>query len=186
MKKLLYTTLIAFSLILMACPYEGDVELTTYDDALKIEKGLLGEWVAFSQEGGRDELVIEKGRKGVFFVSHKKFEKNDKLDERTKIRAYATEVGGVVLYTLETEDGKYKYCKYEITSKNEFNVQFIDADYMEKNFAPEEEVTTKVLKDFLADHIKDEGIFTEKMEYYRKHSSEYEKVRIYLQKNGFK
>ena len=185
MKRLLYTTLIVFSLVLMACPYEGTVELTTYEDALKFDKVFLGEWVAYNQEGGKDELVIEKGNKNVLFVSHKFYEKN-KLNQRTKYRAYATEVGSVALFTLESDDNKYKYCKYEITGKNEFNVQFIDADYMEVNFNPEEEVTTKVLKEFLTEHINDEGIFTEKMEYYRKHSPEYEKVRRYMQQNGFK
>lgn len=184
MKKLLYTTLIAFSLVLMACPYEGDAELCTYDEAQKFEKTFIGDWIAFSAEGSKDELRIEKGNKAVLFVEHKKYEQR-KLSERSKLRAYATEVGGVVLYTIENENGKYNYCKFEVTSKNEFSIQFIDKDYMEKNFAPEEEVTTKVLKAFIAEHIKNEGFFTDKMEYYRQGSPEYNKVRVYMEKNGF-
>ena len=58
MNKLLYISLIAMSLILMACPYEGDVKLCTYDEALKTDKKLLDTWVAFNEEGGRDESCI--------------------------------------------------------------------------------------------------------------------------------
>ncbi|MCB0402760.1 MAG: hypothetical protein KDD41_11795 [Flavobacteriales bacterium] len=185
MKTLLYTTLISLSLILMACPYEGNVELCTYAEALKTEKTLIGEWVAFHEGGDRDELVIEKGDKGVYFVSHKHY-KGSKLDERTKVRAYSTDISGTAVFTLEYEqENKYQYAKHEITGKNEFNLQFIDADYMETNFKPEEEVTGKVLKDFLAEHLSDEKLFTEKMEFYRKHSPEYDKVRIYMEKSGF-
>ena len=84
MKKLLYISLIAISTILMACPYEGEVKLCTYDEALKVDKKLLDIWVAFNEEGGRDEVLIEKGNKAVLFVSHKSYEKGNKLNELQK------------------------------------------------------------------------------------------------------
>ena len=80
MKKLLYITLIAFSLVLMACPYEGDVELCTYEEASKFEKTFIGEWVAFNEDGSRDEVLIEKGNKTVLFVSHKHYGENKKQE----------------------------------------------------------------------------------------------------------
>ena len=89
------------------------------------------------------------------------------------------------MYTLEKEDGTYNYCKYDITGKNEFNIELVDADYMEKNFTMEGEVTTKDLKEFFAEHLKKDGFFTDKLEFYRKHSDEYNKVRLFMEKNGF-
>ena len=58
MKRLLIATLSAVAILFMGCPYDGSVALTTYAEAEKLEKGLLGEWVAFKEDGTREELFI--------------------------------------------------------------------------------------------------------------------------------
>lgn len=184
MKKLTASGILLLSLILLACPYDGDVALCTYDEAGKADRNFLGEWVAFNEEGGRDELLIEKGNKAVMVVSHKKFEDGNKLKDKQRYRAFATEINGVTLFTLEREDGKYNYLKYEWTGKNEFNVQFIQKEYMEINLQTDS-MTTESLKDFLKDHVNKNELYTAKMEYYKKYSPEYEKVRMYMKKSGF-
>jgi len=184
MKKLLYTSLVAISLILMACPYEGEVELCTYEEALKTDKKLLDIWVAFNEEGGRNEMLIEKGNKAVLTLSVKNYEKGNKLTSLEKYRAYATEINGEKLFTLEKEDGKYNYFKYGWSSKNEFYIQFVDESFMENNFKPDS-ITTKTTVQFLSKNIENNDLFTERMEFYRKYSPEYEKVKIFMKKNGF-
>jgi len=185
MKHLLFPAIGLIAMVLMGCPYDGSVALSTYESSEKLEKGLLGEWVAFKEDGTREELFVEKGNKTVYFVNHKRFNAKSQLTERVNIRSFATSVGGTMMYTIEKEDGNFNYCKYEITSKNEFNIELVDADYMEKNFNVEGEVTAKDLKAFLAEHMSKEGFFTDKLEFYRKHSPEYTKVRVFMEKNGF-
>jgi hypothetical protein len=184
MKKLLYLSIIAIGIVLTACPYDGDAELCTYEEAIKTDKKIMDIWVAFNEDGGRDEVKIEKGNKAVLLVSHKHFEPGNKLNGLEKYRAYATTINDEVIYTLEKEDGKYNYCKYAWTSKNEFYVQYVDKEYMEANFK-QDSVDTKVMRTFLGDHLKNSKLFTEKMEFYRKYSPEYEKVKIFMRKSGF-
>lgn len=185
MKQLLVSSIAIIALILIGCPYDGSVALTTYEEAEKLEKSLIGEWVAFKEDGTREELFVEKGNKTVYFVNHKRFNEKSQLTDRFNLRSFASDVGGTLIYTIEKEDGTYNYCKYEITSKNEFNIALVDADYMESNFSPSEEVTAKELTEFFSEHIDKEGFFTAKLEFYRKHSPEYKKVRIFMENNGF-
>ncbi|MDF1673020.1 MAG: hypothetical protein P1U41_05920 [Vicingaceae bacterium] len=184
MKKLLYISLIAMSLILMACPYDGEVELCSYDEALKTDKKLLDQWVAFNEEGGRDEVLVEKGNKAVLIISRKNYEKGNKLNSLEKYRAYPTEIKGEIIYTIEKEDGRYHYCKYDWISKNEFNMQFIDESFMKNNFKADS-ITTKNTIEFLSENLNNGELFTDKMEFYRKYSPEYQKVKIFMQKSGF-
>lgn len=183
MKKLLYATLASLSLILMACPYEGTVDLNTYDEALKPDKQLIDEWVAYNSEGGREELTIEKGGKTVLFVYHKQFEKN-KLVGSFKYRIYGTEIGGKTIYNVENVEGKYLFANIEWMGKNEFDVEFVENDFMDNNFKPDS-VSTETLRSFLTENITKEGLFSDKLEFYRKYSPEYEKVRMFMAKSGF-
>lgn len=184
MKKLIVFSILSICVIFLGCPYDGDVALCTYDEAYKVDKKLLGEWVAFNEDGGKNELSIEKGNKSVFIVSHKKFAKGNKYEATEKYRAFTTVIAGITLFTMEREDGKYNYFKYAWTGKNEFNIQFVQKDYMETNFK-EDSVTTKNLTEFLKNHVNKGDLYTEKMEFYRKYSPEYEKVRMYMKKSGF-
>lgn len=184
MKKLLYISLIAISVVLMACPYDGEVELCTYEEALKADKKLLDIWVAFNEDGSRDEVLIEKGNKAVLFVSHKHFGDNKKLEYLKKYRSYSTDINGFSFITVEKEDNTYNYCKYAWTSKNEIYIQFVDKSYMENNFKSDS-VDTKVMREFLGEHANKDKLFTSKMEFYRKYSPEYEKVKIFMRKSGF-
>lgn len=168
----------------MACPYEGEVELSTYEESVKIDKKLIDTWVSFNEEGGREELSISKLARSVFQIYHKQYSKGNNLDSRESYRAYASEVGEYDVFTIEGKDGNYLYSKYGWTGKNEFYVQFVDADYMEKNFK-EDTVTTKNLRAFFAEHIHKEAMFSEKLEFYRKGSPEYNKVRVFMKKSGF-
>ncbi len=184
MKKLVYTSLVVIGLVLMACPYEGKVELNNYEESLKLDKKLIDEWVSFNEEGGREELVIIKIDKAVFQVSHKQFSKGSKLDSRDVYRAYATDIGGINIFNIETKDNKYLYCKYGWTGKNEFYIQFIKQEYMEANFK-EDPVSTENLRAFITEHVNKEELFDAKLEFYRKFSPEYDKVKIYMKKSGF-
>ena len=185
MKRVLYTTLIALGLVLMACPYEGKVDISTYEEAVKTDKKLLGEWVSFNDEGGKQELSINKLEKSVLQVYHKQFGAKNKLESRGNYRVYASEVGEYDVFNIETKDEKkFFYAKYGWTGKNEIYVQMINADYMEENFKVDT-VTTKNLRAFITENVNKEKMYDEKVEFYRKHSPEYEKVRMFMRKSGF-
>jgi hypothetical protein len=190
MKKLLYITLLSFGLVLMGCPYEGEVELNTYEESFKVDKQLIDEWVSFNEEGGREELVMTKIAKSVLQVSHKRFGKSNKLNSRGTYRAYVTNLTGYDLFTIEERDGKeggkatFLYAKYGWTGKNEFYLQYIDKAYMETNFIVDS-VSTENLRDFITERVNREDMFGEKIEFYRKYSPEYNKVKMYMRKSGF-
>jgi len=88
------------------------------------------------------------------------------------------------LFNIEREDGKYLFSKYDWTSKNEFYMEFIDADYMKANFK-DTEVTTKNLRAFITENINKKELFGDKMKFYRKNSPEYYKVFTLMQKSRF-
>jgi len=184
MKTLLYTTIIAISLILMACPYEGDVEINTYEESIKADKKLFDKWVSFSDDGSRTELSIDKLQKGVLQVYHKQYNSENKQEARESYRMYGSEVGEYNIYNIERKDGKYLFAKYAWTGKNEFYIELIDAEYMEENFT-ETEVTTKNLRAFITENVNKKELFGEKLEFYRKDSPEYHKVRTFMQRSGF-
>ncbi|PCJ26366.1 MAG: hypothetical protein COA97_06180 [Flavobacteriales bacterium] len=168
----------------MACPYEGEVEINTYEESVKIDKKLIDEWVSFNEEGGREELSISKLARSVFQVYHKQYGKGNKLESRESYRAYASEVGNYDIFNIESKDGKYLFSKYGWTGKNEFYIQFIDADYMEKKFKVDT-VTTENLRAFITENVNKEAMYGDKLEFYRKGSPEYDKVRMFMRKSGF-
>lgn len=184
MKTLLYSTLIFIGLTLMACPYEADVEINTYEESVKTDKKIIGDWVSFNEEGGRTELVITKLQKAVLQVYHKQYNSENKQETRESYRVYGSEVGEYTLFNIERKDGKYLFAKYAWTGKNEFYMELIDADFMETNFK-ETEITSKNLRAFINDNIHKKELFGEKLEFYRKNSPEYHKVRTFMQKSGF-
>jgi len=168
----------------MACPYEAEVEISTYEESLKIDKKLIDDWVSYNEEGGHEELSISKLAKSVFQVYHKQFGKGNKLESRESYRAYASEVGEYDIFNIESKEGKYIFTKYGWTGKNEFYLQFIDADFVDKNFK-EEEVTSKNLRAFITENVNNEKMYSEKLEFYRKGSPEHEKVKVFMKKSGF-
>ena len=185
MKRVLYTTLVAFGLVLMACPYEGEVELNTYEESVKADKKLIDDWVSFNEDGSRAELSITKLNRSVFQIYHKHFGSSNNLESRESYRAYASEVGEYDIFNIETKDeGKYMYTKYGWTGKNEFYVQFIDENYMKANFKVDS-VTTENLRAFITENVNNEKMYEEKVEFYRKESPEYNKVRMFMKKSGF-
>jgi len=184
MKKILYVVIFFTCIILTACPYESPVELNTYENSLKIDKKLIGEWVAFKEDGGREELTIDKAAKSVFYVTQKSFENKNKFKEVNKYRAYSTDIGGFTVFNIEKKDGKYIFAKYAWTGKNEFYIQTINADYVAQNFKPDS-INTENLRSFISDNVNKEKMYDDKFEFYRKDSPEYNKVKMYMQKSGF-
>lgn len=184
MNKLTSIAILAIALTLMACPYEGPVELNNYAQSTKLDKKLLSQWVAFHGDGGREELMLEKGDKTVIKVNHRQYNAKNKITDRQKYRAYGTSIKGVALLNIEATNGNYLYGKYSWAGKNEFKVQFIDADFMEENLKLDS-VTTKTLRAFIGDNINKEGMFGEELLFYKKGSPEYEKILIYRKKSGF-
>ena len=184
MKTLLYAAIIAIALTLMACPYEADVEINSYEESIKADKKLIDNWVSFNEEGGRTELVITKLEKAVLQVYHKQFNSENKQEVRESYRVYGSEVGEYSLFNIERKDGKYLFAKYAWTGKNEFYMQLIDAKYMEENFK-ETAITTKNLRAFITENVNRKELYGDKLEFYRKNSPEYHKVRTFMLKSGF-
>lgn len=184
MKKQYFIILLFLSILFFGCPYQSDVELCTYEEALKTDKNLEGNWVAFHDDGSKDELFIEKIAKSVLQVSHKELDKNDRSKGVNKYRVYGTNLNGTILFNIETKEGKFLFAKYGWTGKNEFYIQTIEEEYMTKNFVVDS-VTTDALKSFLFDRASNEDIYDDKIEFYRKDSPEYEKVKMFMKKSGF-
>ncbi len=184
MKKLLQITIIALGFILMACPYEAEVEIGTYEESTKVDKKIIDKWISFNDEGGRIELDISKLEKGVLEVSHKQFDAKNRQETKEKYRVYGTQIGEYTIFNIEMEDGKYLFTKYAWTGKNELYVELIDGEYMEEKFK-EDTVTTKNLNAFLTKNVHKKELFGDKLEFYRKDSPEYDKVKMFMRKSGF-
>lgn len=186
MKLYLYLILVLFSFLLMGCPYQGEVELCTYEEALKIDKDLIGDWVAFHEKGSREELSIEKLAKSVLSVSHKEFDEKSRLTNTYKYRIYATILGGETIFTVENKDGKYMYSKYSWTGKNVFYIQTVNQDYMDENYITNHDPKDQdELVAYFKENISKEKMFDDKLEFYRKDSPEYQKVKMFMKKSGF-
>lgn len=185
MKKLVFYSLFALSILFYGCPYQGDVELNTYEESLKADKNLLDVWVSFKEDKSRTELMIEKLAKTVVNINYKEYDTNGRFKSKDKYRGYATDLGGFTVFNLENKSGKYMYCKFSWIGKNEFNIQTINEDFVMDNLKPNENTGTKELREFLLANANEDDMYDEKIEFYRKDSPEYEKVKIYMQKSGF-
>ena len=184
MKKLNYVIILCISFVLLGCPYQSDVEINTYEESLKVDKNLIGNWVAFHDDGSKEELIIEKIAKSVISVLHKELDENGRYKGSNKFRAYGTELNGITIFNIETKEAKYMFLKYAWTGKNVFYMQAVAEDYVSNNFTPDS-VTTDNLRSFLKSNVNNEDMYEDKVEFYRKDSPEYNKVRMYMKKSGF-
>ena len=148
MRKSLYILIVLLAIVFYGCPYQSPIELSTYEESLKVDKNLEGSWVAFHDDGSKDELLFEKIARSVMQVSHKELDKNDRSKGINKYRIYATNINGQILYNIENKNGKYMFAKYAWTGKNVFNTQLISEEYMSENFKVDS-VTAENLKSFL-------------------------------------
>ena len=185
MRKFITPVFLVISLLLLGCPYQSDVEINTYETSLKADKNLFDVWVSFKEDRSRFELFFEKIAKTVVNVSYKEYDSNSRFKSKDKYRGYATDLGGYTVFNLEGKDGKYMFCKFSWISKNEFNIQMINEDFVVNNFKPEDEITSENLRAFLLENVNEEKMYDEVMEFYRKDSPEYSKVKMYMQKSGF-
>lgn len=172
------------SALLFGCPYQSDVELNTYEEALKADKELIDNWVSYHEDFSREELSIEKLAKSVLGIIHKEYDANGRVKGSNKIRAYATEIEGITIFNLEKDDGKYMFLKYGWTGKNEFYIQAVNEDYVEKHLKTDS-LTTNTLRSFFSEHVNKNEMYEEKLEFYRKDSPEHLKVKMFMKKSGF-
>lgn len=173
-----------FSFILMGCPYQSEVELNTYEESLKVDKNLIDNWVAYHDDFSREELSIEKLAKSVVGIVHREFDDKGRMKGSNKFRAYATEIDAITIFNIEADNGKYMFLKYGWTGKNEFYVQAVNADYVEKNLTSDS-LTTDELRNFFSKNVNQEKMYNEKLEFYRKDSPEHLKVKMFMKKSGF-
>ncbi|MCO6499289.1 MAG: hypothetical protein J5I47_02810 [Vicingus serpentipes] len=184
MKLKVYLILLITSIVMIGCPYEAEVELNTYEESIRIDKKLLGIWIAFHDDGSREEMLLTKAAASVFDVIHKQYEPNNKLSGRFNYRAYPTEISDYVIFNIETQDGKYLFAKYGWTGKNTFYLQAVNKDFVNENFKVDS-VTTENLRDFITQHVNNEKLYDDKLEFYRKDSPEHERVKTFMRKSGF-
>ena len=184
MRTLLFFTFITIGIIFSGCPYESDIAIITPAEALKLDKELKGEWVAFHEDGAKEELNFIKIDKVIYQVTHKQFAPNNKLKGNFKYQVYSADLDGAILFNIKNKDGKFMFSKYGWTGKNEFYLQGVNKKFVTTNFKTDT-VNTRNLREFLSENINDGKMYEEKLEFYRKYSPEYEKVKIYLHKSGF-
>lgn len=170
MKKLLYTTLIACSIVLTACPYEGASELNIYTESLKVDKNFFGDWSAFHEEG-KETLVIDKANKTVMNIHHKAFEGKD-FKEKNYYRGYTTDINGTIFFTLEKDSKHHMYAKFGWAGDDEFYIQLVEKEYMEKNYTPEKQHTDN-LRAFFEEHGNEDAMFDDKLTFYRKNTDKW-------------
>jgi len=140
--------------------------------------------VGYHEDGSREEVLFSKAAASVFDVTHKEYEANNKLGGRFQYRVYSTEIGDYELFNIEKQDGKYLFAKFGWTGKNTFYLQAVNKDYMDKNFKVDS-VTTQNLRHFISEHVNNEKLYDEKLEFYRRDSPEHEKVKTFMRKSGF-
>lgn len=184
MKRYVYLILFTLAILFYGCPYESKVAIVHPIEALKIDKDLKDQWVAFHEGGAREEILFTKTSKTVYEVNHKQYAPKNKLIANFKYKAYATYINESVVFNIENEDGKYLFAKYGWTGKNEFYIEAANKEFMAKNFKVDS-VTTENLRSFLSENINNSKLFDEKIEFHRKYSPEYEKVKMFMRKSGF-
>ncbi|MBW6481426.1 MAG: hypothetical protein K0B10_00045 [Vicingaceae bacterium] len=171
-------------LLLMACPYQTKIALTDYENAIKYDKNMVGEWVAFHEDGNRDELIISKLNNKVVQVNIKSYDKTNRVKDASDFRVFGAAIGEDVIYNLESKDGFFMFAKLNWDSKNEFSVRFIENDFAEQKITSDS-LTVNELTSFIKEHQANENFFEVPLDFYRKYSPEYEKIRIYMKKSGF-
>jgi len=184
MKLLIYITFTLISIVLVGCPYEADIELNTYEEAIRIDKKLLGQWVAYHENSSREEILFSKAAASVFDVTHKQYEPNNKLDGQFQYRVYPTEINGYVIFNIEKPDGKYLFAKYGWTGKNTFYLQTIKKEFVDEHFKVDS-ITTENLRHFIYEQVNNRELYDDKLEFYRKDSPEHEKMKLFMKKSGF-
>ena len=184
MKNLHPILFICLSIVMMGCPYQSDVEINTYEESLKVDKDLIGNWVAFHDDGSKEELIIEKIAKSVLSVVHKEIDNKNRFKGSNRVRAYATDINGFTIFNIETKDAKYLFLKYAWVSKNVFYMQAVSETYVTNNFTADS-VTTENLREFFSEHVNKEEMYEDKLEFYKKGSPDYEKVKMFMKRSGF-
>lgn len=179
-----YVLAVLFALIIVGCPYQSEVALTDYENAEKFEKNLLGEWVAFHENGDRDELTISKLNTKVMDVRSKKFDASGRVKEANAYRVFGTKIKDVVVYNIENKDIGFIFGKVNWESKNVFNFQYVDEKLATQKLTSDS-ITQKELTNFFTENITEEKMFDKPLEFYRKNSPEHEKIKVYLKKSGF-
>lgn len=179
-----YMLTVLFALIIVGCPYQSEVALTDYEHAEKFEKNLLGEWVAFHENGDRDEMTISKLNTKVMDVRSKKFDASGRVKEANTYRVFGTKIKDVVVYNIENKDIGFIFGKVNWESKNVFNFQYVDEKLAAEKLTSDS-ITQKELAAFFNEHITEEKMFDNSLEFYRKYSPEHEKIKVYLKKSGF-
>lgn len=179
-----YVLAVLFALIIVGCPYQSEVALTDYENAEKFEKNLLGEWVAFHENGDRDELTISKLNTKVMDVRSKKFDASGRVKEANAYRVFGTKIKDTVVYNIENKDIGFIFGKVNWESKNVFNFQYVDEKLATQKLTSDS-ITQKELTNFFTENITEEKMFDKPLEFYRKNSPEHEKIKVYLKKSGF-
>lgn len=179
-----YVLAVLFALIIVGCPYQSEVALTDYENAEKFEKNLLGEWVAFHENGDRDELTISKLNTKVMDVRSKKFDASGRVKEANAYRVFGTKIKDVVVYNIENKDIGFIFGKVNWESKNVFNFQYVDEKLATQKLTSDS-ITQQELTNFFTENITEEKMFDKPLEFYRKNSPEHEKIKVYLKKSGF-
>lgn len=179
-----YVLAVLFALIIVGCPYQSEVALTDYENAEKFEKNLLGEWVAFHENGDRDELTISKLNTKVMDVRSKKFDASGRVKEANAYRVFGTKIKDVVVYNIENKDIGFIFGKVNWESKNVFNFQYVDEKLAAQKLTSDS-ITQQELTNFFTENITEEKMFDKPLEFYRKNSPEHEKIKVYLKKSGF-
>lgn len=171
-------------ILFLACPYQAEIALTNYENAIKYDKNMLGEWVAFHENGNKDELIISKLNNKVMQVSLKSYDKTNRVKDASDFRAFGAALGDEIFYNLESKDGFFVFAKLNWESKNEFTVQFIENEFAKQKITSDS-LTVSELASFIKEHQSNEKFFEAPLDFYRKYSPEYEKIRIYMKKSGF-
>ena len=184
--KILKTALITLftAIVLIGCPYQSEVALTDYENAEKFEKNLLGEWVAYHENGNRDELTISKLNTKVMDVRSKTFDASGRAKEVYGFRVFGAKVLDQVIYNFENKEVGYMFGKINWENKNVFSLQFVNENFATEKLAADS-ITQKELTNFFTENITEEKMFDNALEFYRKNSPEHEKIKIYLKKSGF-
>ncbi|KJS05846.1 MAG: hypothetical protein VR77_07280 [Flavobacteriales bacterium BRH_c54] len=179
-----YVLAVLFAFVIVGCPYQSEVALTDYENAEKFEKNLLGEWVAFHENGERDELTISKLNTKVMDVRSKKFDASGRVKEASNYRVFGTEIKETLIYNIENKDIGFMFGKVSWESKNVFNLQYVDEKLATEKLTSDS-ITQKELTNFFTENITEEKMFNNPLEFYRKNSPEHEKIKVYLKKSGF-
>lgn len=172
MKNLILLLLLPAVLLLTGCPYNFKSTLSEFDPKTYDIK-LHGSWEQFASDGSKNQLLIQKGVRGLYAVAHKAWDENGEEVGEQNFRAHPTPDLGFM--NLHREDSTYNLFKYQMIDNETFKVWPVGEDFIKKNLPNAEKISMEDLVKFITKNKGNAAMYEEEMEFMKVDSKRHAK-----------